>query len=340
MQPTSQATVYERQQPLGTGLGAVTTAEDVTRGVSLEGKTAIVTGGYSGLGTETVRVLRNAGAEVIVPARNKARAEAALAGIDARVEPMDLLDPASIDAFTRRFLEGGKPLDVLINSAGIMAVPLGRDARGYELQFATNHLGHFQLTTGLLPALRKAGGARVVSVSSWGHHFSPVLFDDPHFEARPYDPWVGYGQSKTANVLFALALDERCRSEGVRAFSVHPGGIVDTNLGKHLPKEQMLAMGVIDEQGNPILDPARNLKNVQQGAATQAWCATSRTLDGVGGVYCENCDIARLEPEGEATIREFNRLTRHDGVLPYALDLDAAQRLWDMSEKLVSTGGA
>lgn len=333
---THQSDILARQKPLGTGLDATTTATEVIEGISLQGKTAIVTGGYSGLGAETARVLRAAGAEVIVPARDVTRARAALGGVDVRIEPMDLLDPASIDAFAERILGAGRPLDILINSAGIMAVPFQRDARGYELQFATNHLGHFQLATRLLPALRKASRPRIVSVSSWGHHFSPVLFDDPHFNQRPYDPWVGYGQSKTANILFALALDERLKTEGIRAFSVHPGGILDTNLGKHLPQEMLRSMGVIDEHGKAILDPSRNLKNVEQGAATQVWCATSPTLDDLGGVYCENCDIAALDTATESSIRTFDRLTRHDGVLSYALDLDAAQRLWDLSERLIA----
>jgi NAD(P)-dependent dehydrogenase (short-subunit alcohol dehydrogenase family) len=332
--------ILARQKPLGTGLGATTTATEVIQGISLQGKTAIVTGGYSGLGRETARVLRSVGAEVIVPARDLARAKAALTGIDVRIEPMDLLDSASIEAFADRFLATGRPLHILINSAGIMAVPFQRDVRGYELQFATNHLGHFQLTTQLQPALRKAGGARIVSVSSWGHHFSPVLFDDPHFNQRPYDPWVGYGQSKTANILFALALDERLQMEGVRAFSVHPGGILDTNLGKHIPRELLRSMGAIDEQGKAVLDPSRNLKNVEQGAATLVWCATSRTLDGIGGVYCENCDVASLDRSNESAVRTFERLTRHEGVLPYALDLEAAERLWELSERLVISAGA
>ena len=335
MSPTNQSAIYNRQKPLGTGLGPTTTAAEIITGISLHGQTAIVTGGYSGLGLETVRILRSAGAKVIVPARDVARARAALPGVDAQVEPMDLLDPDSIDAFADRFLGAGQPLHLLINSAGIMAVPFQRDSRGYELQFATNHLGHFQLTMDLLPALRRANGARIVSVSSWGHHFSPVLFDDPHFNQHAYDPWVGYGQSKTANILFALALDERLATEGIRAFAVHPGGIVDTNLGKHISREQLRSMGAIDEHGQPILDPSRNLKNVEQGAATQVWCATNPTLRGLGGVYCENCDLAQLEAGNNASVRDFDRLTRHEGVLPYALDLESAERLWSLSEALV-----
>ncbi|WP_454726499.1 MULTISPECIES: oxidoreductase [Cupriavidus] len=320
------------QQPIGSGFGAASTASEVIAGIDLAGKTAIVTGGYSGLGRETARVLRAAGARVIVPARDVARARAALAGIDVEVEPMDLLDPASIDAFAARFLAGGQPLHILVNSAGIMAVPtLTRDARGYEWQFATNHLGHFQLTVRLLPALRQAQGARVVSVSSLGHRYSPVVFDDPDFERRPYDPWSAYGQSKTANILFAVALDARGRGDGIRAFSLHPGAIVDTGLGKYLTREQLVAAGVLDADGNPVRDPSRQLKTVAQGAATSVWCATSPRLDGMGGVYCENVDVASIMsgPPETMDMRDAMRLA---GVMAYAIDPAAADRLWALSE--------
>ncbi|PZM13707.1 oxidoreductase [Rhizobium tubonense] len=326
------------QQPLGSGFNAASTAEDVIDGIDLTGKFAIVTGGYSGLGRETARVLRSAGATVIVPARDRERAARALQGIDVEVETMDLLDPASIDAFAERFLATGRPLHMLVNSAGIMACPLARDARGYESQFATNHLGHFQLVSRLWPALLKANGARVVSVSSWGHHYSPVIFDDPNFERRDYDRWAGYGQSKTANILFALALDHRGKSEGVRAFSVHPGSIVGTGLEKHLSTEELRKAGVIDENGKPILDPSRNLKTIPQGAATSVWCATSPQLDGIGGVYCENVDIASLEPLDQKTGWKIGDATRRSGVMSYAVDPDAAERLWRLSETLLLPG--
>ncbi|WP_420991726.1 oxidoreductase [Cupriavidus sp. 30B13] len=323
------------QQPIGSGFGPASTASEVIAGIDLSGKTAIVTGGYSGLGRETARVLRAAGARVLVPARDVERARTALSGIDAEVEPMDLLDPASIDAFAARFLAAGQPLHILVNSAGIMAVPaLTRDARGYECQFATNHLGHFQLASRLLPALRQAGGARVVSVSSLGHRYSPVVFDDPNFERRPYDPWSAYGQSKTANILFAVALDARGRGDGIRAFSLHPGAIVDTGLGKYLSREQLVAAGVLDASGNPIRDPSRQLKTVEQGAATSVWCATSPRLDGMGGVYCENVEVAALmaEQPQRMEMRDAMRLT---GVMPYAVDPAAAERLWALSEDLL-----
>jgi NAD(P)-dependent dehydrogenase (short-subunit alcohol dehydrogenase family) len=323
------------QSPIGSGFGAASTTSDVINGIDLSGKVAVVTGGYSGLGRETARTLRLAGARVIVPARDVARAAAALAGIEAEVEPMDLLDPTSIDDFGHKFLSTGQPLHILVNSAGIMAVPtLTRDGRGFEVQFATNHLGHFQLVSRLLPALRHANGARVVSVSSLGHRYSPVVFDDPNFERRPYDRWAAYGQSKTANILFAVALDERAKDAGVRAFSLHPGSIVGTGLEKYLSREELIAGGVLDADGNPILDPSRQLKTVEQGAATSVWCATNPKLNGIGGVYCENVEVAEIVSQrpAETTIADSTRLT---GVMAYAVDPAAGEHLWTLSEKLL-----
>jgi len=188
----------------------------------------------------------------------------------------------------------------------------------------------------LWPALQKANGARVVSVSSGGHCFSPVVFDDPNFERREYERWSAYGQSKTANILFAVAVDERGKSNGVRAFSLHPGSIVGTGLDKHLSFEDMLAFGVIDADGKPILDPSRNMKTVAQGAATSVWCAVSPQLDGMGGVYCENCDISPVASsagfEAEAASQSAGQAL---GVMPYAIDAAAAQRLWSLSERLL-----
>ncbi len=323
------------QKAIDSGFGAATSAHEVIAGIDLSGKTAIVTGGYSGLGRETARVLRSAGARVIVPARDMRRAKEALAGVDVEIKPMDLLDPASINAFAASFLASTPALHILVNSAAIMAVPeLTRDARGFELQFATNHLGHFHLTKRLLPALRHADGARVVSVSSVGHRYSPVFADDPNFEQRPYNPWAAYGQSKTANILFAVELDQREKAHGVRAFSLHPGAIVDTGLGKHIPTEQLIAAGVLDAQGEPSRDPARQLKTIGQGAATQVWCATSPQLDGVGGVYCENVDVAALmttQPDNPG-MSDAMRLT---GVVPYAVDPVAANALWSLSDRLL-----
>jgi NAD(P)-dependent dehydrogenase (short-subunit alcohol dehydrogenase family) len=236
---------------------------------------------------------------------------------------MDLLDPVSIDAFAGRFASAGRALHLLVNSAGIMATPLTRDARGFESQFATNHLGHFHLTARLWPALQAARGARVVSVSSIGHRYSSVLFD-----------FAAYGQSKTANILFAAGLDARAEDAGVRAFSLNPGTIAGTGLGKNIPHENLVSAGIIDPEGNPILDPARQQKTPGQGAATIVWCATSPQLDGLGGLYCENCDVAPLMPEqqGQPTIADAGRLT---GVMPYAVDPANADRLWTLSEQLL-----
>ncbi|KVM61453.1 oxidoreductase [Burkholderia gladioli] len=325
-----------QQQPIGSGFGAASTADEVIAGIDLSGATAVVTGGYSGLGLETVRVLREAGARVIVPARDVERARSALAGIDAQVRAMDLLDPASIAAFAASVAADTPALRILVNSAGIMAVPeLRRDARGYEIQFATNHLGHFQLTTALLPLLREAGGARVVSVSSLGHRYADVSLDDPNFERRDYHPFAAYGQSKTANILFAVELDRREREHGVRAFSLHPGSIVETGLGKHVTREQLIEAGVLDAQGRPIRDPSRQLKTVGQGAATQVWCATSPKLDGLGGLYCENVDVAPLRDESPREI-EMADAMRIRGVSPYAVDPVHARALWTLSEQLLA----
>lgn len=312
------------QKPIGSRFNAASTAQEVVAGIDLSGRTAIVTGGYSGLGVETTRALAGAGATVIVPARDRAKAERTLAGIaNVHIEAMDLADPASIAAFAERIVAAGRPISILVNSAGIMATPLARDADGHESQFATNHLGHFRLVAGLWPALIEAGGARVVSVSSRGHQIGPVDFDDVDFRTRPYDKWQAYGQAKTANALFALGLDRLGAAHGVRAFSLHPGVIL-TDLARHLSAEEINAFDVYDENGNRRVDPSRDLKSPQQGAATSVWAATRPELDGIGGVYCEDCEVAL--PQGEAP--------GNKGVASWAMDPDAAERLWALSERL------
>jgi NAD(P)-dependent dehydrogenase (short-subunit alcohol dehydrogenase family) len=328
------------QAPLHSGFDAASTADDVMGGVDLSGTVAIVTGGASGIGVETVRALRAAGATCIVPARDVQRARAALATIDGvEIEPMDLMVPSTIDAFAARFEQSARPLHLLVCSAGIGGAPLERDERGYESHLATNHLGHFQLVDRLRPALRREG-ARVVVVSSWAHRASGVVFDDVNYERRPYDPVTAYGQSKTANVLFALALDTRAAAEGVRAFSLHPGAIVDTNFKRHTPEGLLEAVGMVDGAGNAVVDPARGWKSVAQGAATSVWCATSSLLDGLGGVYAQDCDLAPLldhtDPDVVAAANEFGRAA--PGVMGYALDPDRAERLWELSERLLATG--
>ncbi|WP_085725784.1 oxidoreductase [Pseudomonas sp. R37(2017)] len=319
------------QSPLHSGFGAASTAHDVIAGIDLSGKTAIVTGGYSGIGVETTRALLSAGARVIVPTRDMSKAKANLDGLKVELVVMDLADPASIDGFASTFLTSGAPLHLLINSAGIMACPLARDARGYEMQFATNHLGHFQLAARLWQALKRAQGARVVSLSSVGHHSAQVDFDDWNFERREYDRWVAYGQSKTANALFALALDELGASHGVHAYSVHPGLII-TDLTRHMSREELQRSGGLDDQGRPIVDLNRGMKNTEQGAATSIWAATSPLLNDVGGIYCEDCDFAALISDDEATVAGSGSLP--SGVRRWATDLAAARKLWSLSEKL------
>ncbi|HEY0782880.1 MAG TPA: SDR family NAD(P)-dependent oxidoreductase, partial [Thermoanaerobaculia bacterium] len=266
-----------------------------------------------------------AGALVIVPARDGEKATRALGALrNVVVESLDLIDPDSVDAFAERFLAVGRPLHILVNNAGIMAIPLTRDRRGYEAQLATNHLGHFQLTARLWPALRRAGGARVVALSSIGHRRAAFDFDDPNFERREYDPLLAYCQSKTANALFAVALDALGEPHGVRAFSVHPGGVV-TDLVRHLSTEEVRDRGFIDEEGRPIIDPEQNKKTAEQGAATSVWCAVSPQLAGRGGVYCENCEIARAVDADS---------TELFGVRPWAIDREAADRLWRLSEQM------
>ena len=318
--------VKTKQAPIPSGFGPETTAQEALGNQDLTGKIVIVTGGYSGIGLETSRVLAEAGATVIVPARTPDKAKAAVEGIPRlELEALDLMDPASIDSFVQRFLASGRPLDILINSAGIMASPLQRDSRGYESQFATNHLGHFQLTARLLPALQKAGQARVVTVSSRGHRLDGVDFEDPNFEQREYDKWKAYGQSKSANVLFALELDKRGQSHGIRAFAVHPGLIL-TDLSRHLTEDEIGRPKQLDaDKEKPADKSADQMKTVEQGAATSVWCATSPQLEGKGGVYCEDVDIAEAVP-GDSL--------KGSGVRPWAIDSTFAARLWDLSEKL------
>lgn len=330
----------QKQHPIGSGFTASSTTEDVLKGIDLSDMNVIVTGGHVGLGLETTRALSQAGASVTVGSRDPDGAAPALAGME-RVEivQLDLLDPTSIDAFAGRYLGSGRPLHILINNAGIMGGPLVRDARGYESQFATNHLGHFQLTLGLLPALHAARGARIVNVTSGGHRLSDIRWDDPHF-ATGYEPMLGYGQSKTANVLFAVELDRRWAADGIRGYAVHPGVIVGTDLGPSRPEdgdavtdEQLRVMGLVDDSGRPIIDPDRGMKTPQQGASTSVFAATSPLLADIGGVYLKDNDISPLD-----TPRPVNFGAERDipaEVVPHAVDPESAQRLWELSERLL-----
>ncbi|MBF6468363.1 SDR family NAD(P)-dependent oxidoreductase [Nocardia beijingensis] len=299
---------------------AESTAAEVLAGIDLAGRRAVVTGGASGIGVETARALAGAGAEVTLAVRDLAAGERTAADIivttgneKPRVAALDLADRASVAAFTG---EWDGPLHMLINNAGVMASPLLRTPQGWEMQFATNHLGHFALTTGLRKALAAADGARVVSVSSSAHHRSPVVFDDIHFERRPYDPWSAYGQSKTANVLFAVEATRRWAGEGVTVNAVMPGGI-RTNLQRYVSDEEL-------ERLRAAAGGARMMwKTPQQGAATSVLVAASPLLDGVGGRYFEDC--------GEA---EVGVLSARNGVAEYALDPEAAARLWQVSSEM------
>ena len=281
--------------------GAASTASDVLTGIDLTGKTAVVTGGYSGLGLATTCALASAGARVLVPARRPETAQLALAGVEkAEVGQLDLADLASIRAFAGWFLSGHATLDILIANAGIMACPETRVGPGWEAQFATNHLGHYALTSLLWPALAAAGRARVVSVSSGYKPDWRIRWDDMQF-ARGYDKWAAYAQSKLANILFARHLDRLGGPHGVHAFSVNPGWIL-TSLQRHLAAREMVAAGWIGADGSPA--PGL-FKTPGQGAATQVWAATSPQLDAHGGDYCADC---RITEDGPADSSEAARL--------------------------------
>ena len=306
-----------KQRKIGSGFGAQSTASDVLTGIDLTGRTALVTGGYSGLGLETTGALAQAGAHVIVPARRTAAAQEALNGLpNTEVHELDLAELESVRAFAERLLESGRTLDIVIANAGIMACPETRVGPGWEAQFAVNHLGHYALVNLVWPAV--ADGARVVAVSSAAHRATGIRWDDIHFRLA-YDKWLAYGQSKTANVLFAVGLDARGRSRGVRAFATHPGHIL-TPLQRHLSLREMVDAGWVDDDGN-LIDPS--FKTPEQGAATQVWAATSPQLAGMGAVYCEDCDVALVTSEGTP-----------GGVRPHAIAIAAADRLWAVSADL------
>ena len=311
-------------------LGARSTAREVIAGHDLHGREAIVTGGASGIGIETVRALAMAGARVVLAARNRSQGEEVAAQLRRETgreaiefATLDLASLGAVNSFVAWFLALRRPLHLLINNAGIMATPFSRTSDGFESQLGTNHFGHFALTAGLLPALRASGGARVVSLSSLGHRRSDVHFEDLNFERRPYDPWLGYGQSKTANVLFAVGLTARYASEGICSNAVHPGGIL-TGLQKHVPREEQIRLGWIDAAGVPH----PRLKNAEQGAATSIWAAVAAELEGVGGRYLEDCAVAK----------PWSKEKPMSGVMPYALDVDRAERLWSVSEELTARG--
>lgn len=313
-----------------TTFNAESTADEVIEGISLAGKTAVVTGASSGLGVETARVLAAAGATVMLVARDGDKLEAVAQSLregnpEAQFDTalLDLADLDSVRAGCTDILQRCPKIHLLINNAGVMACPLARTAQGFEMQFGTNHLGHFLFTCLLLPALLAAAGdsdreCRIVNLSSAGHRYSPINFDDPNWEAREYNKWAAYGQSKTANALFAVALDERLKSRGIRAFSVHPG-VIATELGRHMSQQDMEDLIASVPEGQQL-----DYKNVEQGSATSVWAATSPDLEGRGGLYLEDCHIAEPANAGE-----------RGGIQDYAIDPEAANRLWTLSETLV-----
>jgi NAD(P)-dependent dehydrogenase (short-subunit alcohol dehydrogenase family) len=310
--------------------GFESTTDDVIDGIDLTGKRAIVTGASGGLGEETARALASKGAAVTLTARDIPKGEAAAAKIrestgnpNVDVRALELADLASIRAFAEGFLADHDSLNLLINNAGIMACPLMRTDAGWEMQFATNHVGHFLLTCLLAPALKVGAPARIVNLSSAGHHFGPVDFDDPFFDNREYDKWSAYGQAKSANSLFSVGLEQRLSTAGVHATAVHPGGIM-TELGRHLTEEDIAAMvsraGVDDPEAFQA-----GFKSIPQGAATSVWAATSADLEGRGGLYLEDCHVAE---SGGGGLRE-------GGHAEWALDPAGAEKLWTLSEELV-----
>jgi NAD(P)-dependent dehydrogenase (short-subunit alcohol dehydrogenase family) len=307
--------------------GHATQASEVVEGLDLSGKTAIVTGAASGLGVETARALLKAGATLVLPVRNADRGQkvadelsADTGNTNVTVEQMDLIDYPSVRRFAESFLKTHSRLDILINNAGIMACPLARSVDGYESQFATNHLGHFLLTALLAPALIKAAPARVVALSSIGHRISSVRFDDINFETTEYEKWTAYGQAKSANALFALELNRRLAPKGVKAFSVHPGGIM-TNLQRDMSDAEIKSMGWVDDDGKP----KEGFKTPAGGAATAVWAATTPDLENRGGEYCEDCHVA--EPAREDV--------PFAGAFPHIQDPEAAKKLWSASEEML-----
>ncbi len=320
----------EHQVPTGSGFDRLSTGDEVVAGLDLAGRTAVVTGGYSGIGLETVRVLAANGVTCVVGVRSPGKAAETLADVegDVRTAPLDLGDLASVASFARAVVDEHDRLDLLVNNAGVMANPLTRVGPGWESQFAINHLGHHALTTALLPLLTRTPAARVVALSSTAHKLGGIRWDDPHFEQGEYDKWRAYGQSKSANALFANALSRRLAPDGGLAFSVHPGGIF-TPLQRHLPQEEMVALGWVDEDGEPTEMARAGFKTPEQGCATTLWAATAPALEGTPGVYCEDCDVAApTDPD--------SRLARYRGVDAHACDDEAAERLWDLSETMLA----
>ena len=324
--------ISKLQKPINSGFNSKSNAHEITKDIDLNGKIAIVTGGYSGIGLETTRELVSSGAEVIIPAKRSKVAIKNLEGIVSKenVIEMDLSDLNSVKNFTDGYKENFNRLDLLINNAGIMACPETRIGNNWESQIAINHFGHFMLTKELMDMMADNDGARFVSLSSSAHSLTGILWDDIHFLNNPYDKWMAYGQSKTASSLIAIEFDKLMKDKGVRGFSVHPGGIM-TPLQRHLQNEEMVTLGWMKEDGS-LSDLAKNFfKTTSQGASTTLWCATSSSLNNIGGVFCEDCDIAKIKSEVDESMQ------RYFGVADWAVDIDEASKLWELTEKTLKS---
>jgi NAD(P)-dependent dehydrogenase (short-subunit alcohol dehydrogenase family) len=315
---------------------ATSTTEDVLSGLNLQGKRILVTGVSAGLGVETARSLAAHGAQVVGAARDLAKAEAATAQVrkDAAARggsfelvALDLGDLKSVRACADGLLTAAKSFDVVIANAGVMATPFGHTADGFETQFGTNHLGHFVLANRIAPLIR--AGGRLINLSSSGHRYANVDLEDPNFERTTYEPFIAYGRSKTANILFAVAFDQRHRERGIRAAAVHPGGI-QTELGRHIDPSHVQA--ILDQLSQQLAAEGKGpfqWKTIPQGAATSVWAGVVAPADEIGGRYCENCHVGNIVPD-DVTISAIS-----EGVRGYALDPNAAQALWQKSEELV-----
>lgn len=316
------------QNPIGSGFHAKSEPHEILADIELSGKVAVVTGGYSGIGLETVRALTSKGAKVFVPIRDEAKAAANLSAIEGDVHSatMDLSNIPSVYAFSEQMKSELDHLDLLINNAGVMACPLDRVGPDWESQFGINHMGHFALAKALMPLLEKAAAPRVVALSSAAHQRAGINWNDIQFENREYNKWESYGQAKSANALFANALNRRMNGFDGQAFSVHPGGIF-TPLQRHLPVEEQVELGWLNPDGTPTDLAKHGFKSTTQGCTTTLWAATSQALNDKPGVYCEDCDIATLLTADSPP---------YSGAAPHICDDDAAERLWDISEALLA----
>ena len=312
--------------------GATSTTEEVLERMDLRGKRVLVTGVSAGLGVETARALAAHGAQVVGAARDLAKAEAATKQVRAdaanggglELVELDLASLASVRLCADALISEGRPFDLVIANAGVMACPFGKTVDGFETQFGTNHLGHFVLVNRIASLMKP--GSRLVNLSSAGHRYSDVDLDDPNFERTPYDPWVAYGRSKTANVLFAVEFNRRHKASGVAAAAVHPGGI-QTELSRHLTREAMQALiDRINAANRATGEPDFSFKTIPQGAATSVWAGVVAPADEVGGRYCEDCHVAEIVPDPAS----------RKGVKPYALDPEHAKALWAKSEEMVA----